>query len=148
MSAARDLDAALAAYVAYFETLTPATVAEVARHGAPSMRFKDPFNDARGLAAVERAIGSLFTHGTPRTEVLARARDGRVALLRFRFTLARPGAPPLVIPGVSEIRFDDEGRVVEHVDHWDSGEHVYERIALLGWILRRIRARLAAGRPG
>lgn len=140
---APDLDAALAAYVAWWESMTPATVADVARFGAPGMRFKDPFNDARGIERVRRVVASTFAHGAPRLEVLARARSGSVALLLWRFTLERPGATTLVIRGMSEIRFDEAGRVAEHVDHWDAAEQFHERLPGIGWLLRRIKARLA-----
>jgi len=36
------------------------------------------------------------------------------------------------------------GKVVEHIDYWDAAEQVYERLPLLGPILRRVRQRLGS----
>jgi hypothetical protein len=49
----------------------------------------------------------------------------------------------LAIEGVSEVRFDAAELVVEHVDYWDPAAAVYERLPLLGGVLRGLRRRLA-----
>jgi alkylation response protein AidB-like acyl-CoA dehydrogenase len=37
------------------------------------VRFKDPFNDLRGVADMRKALAMAFEHGTPRFEVIDRA---------------------------------------------------------------------------
>jgi hypothetical protein len=45
---------------------------------------------------------------------------------------------------MSEVQFDEAGSVRAHIDHWDAAGQLYEKLPVIGWILRRIRARLAA----
>ena len=51
---------------------------------------------------------------------------------------------------MSELTLAPDGRVAEHVDYWDPAAQLYERVPVLGWLMRRIRRRLAvpAGRAG
>ena len=64
---------ALATYARFFETLTPARVVFLRDLAVPDVRFKDPFNDVRGVEPMIAAISSMYRHGTPRFEVIDRA---------------------------------------------------------------------------
>jgi hypothetical protein len=44
--------------------------------------------------------------------------------------------------GMSHIRFNSAGQVVLHQDYWDSGSNLFEHIPVVGWLIRRIKARL------
>ena len=77
-------------------------------------------------------------------------RDGDLALLhwtmRFRPAPARPGAAPgaeWTLHGMSRVRFAADGRVAEHVDHWDTGGQLYARFPVLGPVIRWLQRRLA-----
>lgn len=139
-----DIAAALAAYARFYETLSRETLPEVATLLAPNARFKDPFNDVRGAAQVVKLLGMMYDHGTPRFEVLDRAVSERAGYLLWRYT-SDPGngRPPWVIDGMSELRFDAQGRVLEHVDHWDAASQFYARLPILGWLIGRVRRRLS-----
>lgn len=144
-----DPAASLARYAAAFEQLTPERLDALAALFAPTARFKDPFNDVRGRAAVRAVFAHMFEQlDEPRFEVTAQALDGAVALLhwRFRFRL-RGAARARCIEGMSRVQFDAQGLVSEHVDHWDPAEQVYAGLPLLGALLRWLRRRLSAG-PG
>ena len=143
------IDAAARAYARYFDELTPATTGDLRRLAARELRFRDPFNDIRGVERVIALFDHMFrTTTNPRFATGANATTGRTAFLRWRFTGSVPGrlAPlSLAIDGVSEVRFDAAELVVEHVDHWDAAGQLYERLPLLGGVLRRLRRRLAHG---
>jgi hypothetical protein len=133
----------LAAYGRYFEDLTPDTLPEIARIATPDMRFRDPFNDVRGIDNVVRLLGTMYAHGTPRFEILDRALGQSAGYILWRFTNDPGGGrAPLMITGMSEIHFAPDGRISEHIDHWDSGGQFYERIPVLGWLIRLVRKRL------
>ena len=133
----------LAAYGRYFENLTPDTLPEIARIATPDMRFRDPFNDVRGIDNVVRLLGTMYAHGTPRFEILDRALGQSAGYILWRFTNDPGGGrAPLMITGMSEIHFAPDGRISEHIDHWDSGGQFYERIPVLGWLIRLVRKRL------
>jgi hypothetical protein len=86
--------------------------------------------------------------GAPRFIVLHHAGSGLRRYVRWRFeaTARGRGAAPLVIEGMSEIELAPDGRIAAHIDHWDAGRQVYERVPLLGWLLRRIRRRIGVNR--
>jgi len=50
--------------------------------------------------------------------------------------------PGFALEGMSEIRFAPDGRIAEHIDHWDSGAQFYARIPVLGWLIGLVRNRL------
>lgn len=49
-----------------------------------------------------------------------------------------------LIVGMSEIYFANDGLFRVHVDHWDAGRQLYERLPVLGWLVKKIRSRIAA----
>ena len=141
------VEASAAAYARYFDQLTPATTGELRRLAVADMRFKDPFNDVRGVERVIDLFDHMFeTTEQPRFVTGAMAVTGRTAFVRWRFTCTVPGRLlplALAIEGVSEVRFDDAAVVLEHVDYWDPAHALYERLPLLGGVLRRLRRHLA-----
>ncbi|MBI3707230.1 MAG: nuclear transport factor 2 family protein [Proteobacteria bacterium] len=143
MSRIDTLRRALDAYAQFYEQLAPERLDGLAALLAPDVRFKDPFNDVRGPADMIRVLRLMYDHGTPRFEMRDRAVGTERCYLRWRYTSTRDGHnAPWIIEGMSELRFDDAGRLVEHVDHWDAAEQVYERLPLIGWLIRRIKRRL------
>ncbi len=139
---------ALDAYAGFYESMTRDSLPELAALLAPDVRFKDPFNDVRGADAMLRVLAMMYEHGTPRFEVLDRATGERAGYLLWRY-VSQPadGGAALTIDGMSEIRFDDAGRVLEHIDHWDAASQFYERLPVIGWLIRRVKRRLRVGAP-
>jgi hypothetical protein len=137
----QDIAASLAAYARFYETLTRGRVPQLRDIVNPGVGFKDPFNDVRGVDAMIRVVTALFDHGTPRFEVLDQAVSPHAGYLLWRCTIAREGHLPRIVEGMSEIRFDGQGRAIDHVDHWDAGAQFYERLPVIGTVLRLIKRR-------
>ena len=132
------------AYARYWETLSPATTGDLRGLARPDLVFRDPFNEIRGVDAVVAMLERMFRDlGQPRFVVTRIASDGPVSFIRWDFTFELRGRP-LRIEGVSEVEIDGEGKVARHIDHWDAAGQVYERIPLLGGLLRQVRKRIAA----
>lgn len=130
--------------VAWFETLSPDTVREVPKFYAADALFRDPFNNVRGIAAIERIYAHLFTQvQAPRFEVVQRLVDGADAVLVWDF---RFGTPVQVVRGASHLRLDAQGRITHHRDYWDTAEELYARLPVLGWLMRVLRNKLSATR--
>lgn len=154
-SAVADLDGpptpmlrqALAELCEFFQTLTPATLNGIGRHYAEGATFKDPFNEVVGVAAIEAIFRAMFRQlDEPRFVVRSTLMDGSRACivwdLEFRFKGARP-ADMQRIHGASWLEFDSLGKVVRHRDYWDAAEELYEKIPVLGTLMRFLRRRLA-----
>lgn len=142
----------LQALADFYQGLSRESLPGLRRLYAEQARFRDPFNDVRGV----EAIGAIFEHMfdacvTPRFHVTHGAEAGDIGYLhwQFRFALRRGGGSrEYCIEGVSRLCFDDQGRVREHLDFWDPAASLYHHIPGLGWLLGRLRQRLAAPRPG
>ena len=87
---------ALAALVQFFEHLTPDSVAQLSRHYAADVRFKDPFNEVQGLAQVEDIFRHMFVQlEQPRFVVRERVLQGQQAFLTWDFEFRRAGGAPM-----------------------------------------------------
>ena len=133
-------------YIAFLEDLTPESLDRFDEIFAADARFRDPFNDARGIAAVRRVFERMFEqledHGF---KVLDHVVAGNRAYLNWEFRFTRRGkSQGLVIEGMSTVDFSDDGKATAHVDHYDAAGQVYESIPLLGAVLKVLRRRISA----
>ena len=112
---------------------------------APDVRFVDPFNDVTGIESYRAVFRHMFeTVEQPRFAILRTAIEGDIAFYRWRFSFRRKGAAEIwTIEGMSEVRFLANGLVAEHIDHWDAAGQLYERLPVIGALLRWIRRKLA-----
>jgi hypothetical protein len=61
--------------------------------------------------------------------------------MRIRFKRFSRGQTTESI-GISQIRFDGDGRVIFHQDFWNAADGLFQHIPLLGWMIRKIKQRL------
>lgn len=143
-----DVDAAsLARLRGFFESISPANVHELGTFYAEDAYFKDPFNEVRGVAAIERIFRHMFTQvDAPRFVVHDVVAQGTQAFITwdFRFRMKRFSPAEQVIRGASHLRFDAAGKVVFHRDYWDAAEELYAKLPLLGGLMRFLRRRAAS----
>ena len=136
----------MAAYARFFETLAPESLDRLDLLVCQDVRFVDPFNDVTGINRYRAVFHHMFeTVDAPRFVILHTAMDGDVAFYRWRFTFRRKGgsAGNWIIDGMSEVRFRPDGLVREHIDHWDAAAQFYEKLPVIGIILRWVKRRLA-----
>lgn len=134
--------------VQWFEQLTPGSLSRLDAYYAPDAHFKDPFNDVRGVAAITQVFEHMFAVlERPRFAVTQRIVQGRHAMLgwEFHFRIRRRGKPvDQCIRGVSVLHFDGQGRVALHRDYWDAAEELYEKLPVLGRLMRWLRRMMSA----
>ena len=135
----------LEGYIEYYENLRPRSVRLIEKLADPSIQFIDPFNNVRGIDAVERIMTKMFEDlKNPRFKVhdYAWGQDGITAYLRWTCRFGTEAEN--VIEGMSEITFAQNGLVVSHVDYWDSGAQFYAKLpfigALIRWVMRKVAA--------
>lgn len=144
-------DPALVAYCEFFEHLVEQDLARLAERYTADARFVDPFNDVRGVEAIRGVFERMFERCVEvRFEVHEALRHGDLALLhwtmRMRPAPSRAGGTPgaqWTFRGMSRVVFAADGRVAEHIDHWDSGGQLYARLPLIGSVIRWLQRRLA-----
>ena len=128
----------------FYETFTPAALPGLDQLYAPDARFKDPFNEVAGTAAIRRIFAHMFaTTASPRFVVTECIEQGEQAMLCWEFHFALRGRA-LTVRGVTHLRFNADGRVTLHRDYWDAAEELYEKLPLLGGVMRALKRRLSA----
>jgi steroid delta-isomerase len=133
-------DTRVAALIARYETLQPADLDRLVALYAEDCRFKDPFNDVRGRTALRRVFEHMFeTLKAPRFVVIEAFVEGDQCFLGWDFH-----AGDLVVRGASHLRFDGGGLVATHRDYWDAAEELYEKLPVLGALMRLLKRRLRA----
>jgi steroid Delta-isomerase len=139
-------DPRVAALTMAYAGLTRATMPALMALYAEQARFKDPFNDVRGRAAIERIFTHMFdTLYEARFAIAVAACEGDDAFLTWTFHCrGRPDAAPLQIRGASHLVFDADGRVALHRDYWDAAEELYAKLPVLGALARLAQRRLRA----
>ncbi len=138
----------VARVIAFFETLTPQTLARLADIYAADTRFKDPFNDVQGLEAVRQVFEHMFVAlQQPRFIITRQVSQGADCFITwdFYFYLGnyRRGVEQK-ISGATHLLFDAEGRVLVHRDYWDAAEELYEKLPLVGGLMRWLKRRASS----
>lgn len=140
-----ETDPRLARLAVFYESLSPETLDQLGELYAPSARFIDPFNDVTGLGPLRRVFEHMFeTLEAPRFVVVDAQAGARSGFLLWTFHFRRAGGREQQILGTTHLRFDDEGRVLLHHDHWDAAGQLYETLPVLGMLMRWLRRRLSA----
>jgi steroid Delta-isomerase len=140
------IDATAARLVEYFQTLTPAGVGEMGAYYREDCYFRDPFNEVRGVKALQHIFSDMFVRlHDPRFTVVETIINDQGAVLiwdfEFRIKSLKP-ALPRRIHGLSHLRFAADGRVCYHRDYWDAAGELYEQLPLIGALMRWLKRRM------
>ncbi|MEY4726765.1 MAG: hypothetical protein RLZ36_1392 [Pseudomonadota bacterium] len=129
--------------VAFFEQLKPQDVSGLSALYAPQARFKDPFNDVRGVPEIERIFTHMFESlDTPHFIVTERIVQGEQCFLTwdFRFRFKRFDTHTWqTIQGGTHVVFNAQGQVTLHRDYWDAAEELYEKLPWVGGLMRWLK---------
>jgi limonene-1,2-epoxide hydrolase len=128
---------------ALFENLSRDKVAQLRELYAPGAWFKDPFNEVTGIEPICKIFDHMFDQvQNPRFVVKDAVAQGADAFLTwdFLFDNARMGGAQTV-RGASHLKFDTAGKITYHRDYWDVAEELYEKIAILGTLMRFVKRR-------
>jgi ketosteroid isomerase-like protein len=131
-----------------FERLQPADLDRLELVYTDDVAFKDPFNDVRSRAEVRRIFAHMFrTLDEPRFVMLQAVAQGDDAFLTWEmhFRMQRFDRGPQVIRGATQLRFAPDGRVALHRDWWDAAEELYEKLPVLGALMRWLRRQAKTG---
>jgi len=133
----------VAPIVRFFEQLTPESVGQLSAYYGDDAYFKDPFNEVRSVAEIEAIFRHMFAAlHAPRFVVTEHITQGAQCFLawdfQFRFKNFR-SSETQTIRGGSHLRFADDGRVSFHRDYWDAAEELYEKLPMVGGLMRWLK---------
>jgi hypothetical protein len=127
----------------WFETFTPASLERVQDIYASDAVFIDPFNHLKGLASVRAVYQHMFdTLEYPRFVITTTVSSEYQAFMTWDFLFICRGQAQQ-ISGCTQFELNDQGLIVLHRDYWDASQQVYEKIPLLGSVLRMIKRKLS-----
>jgi len=136
-------EAQLERLVRFFETISLSTLdGQLGAIYAADTCFKDPFNEVRGVAAISAIFEHMFEQvDAPRFVVTTRVLQGSHAFLTwdFSFRMKRFSTQEQCIRGATHIVFDEHGAVSVHRDYWDAAEELYEKLPVLGALMRWLK---------
>lgn len=143
----------------WFARLTRASLDSIGEIYAPNAHFKDPFNDVTGVDRIRAIYVHMFENLTdPRFEIMQTIEQVELpvdtdagepslerpvhAFVAWQFKFEWRGQT-FDIPGGTRFVFDRAGLIVDHVDYWDVAEGLYEKLPIIGAMLRMLRRRMA-----
>lgn len=142
-------DPRVARVITLFEHLGPQDVQRLGEFYADDAQFKDPFNAVQGVAAIQRIFGHMFVAlEAPRFVIRDVIVQGDQCFLTwdFCFRMRRWRAGEQRILGGSHLLLAPDGRIAVHRDYWDAAEELYEKLPLLGALMRWLKRRAGAQR--
>jgi ketosteroid isomerase-like protein len=136
------IDPRLEPLIRFFEQIDPSNVCQLSQVYTPDAFFKDPFNEVRGIDAITHIFLHMFDQvDSPRFIITNSVIQGEQAFLTwdFLFRMKRFSAEEHCIRGATHVRFAADGRVNFHRDYWDAAEELYEKLPLLGSLMRALK---------
>jgi len=140
-----DPQAAVERIARFFETLTPQAVKQLDAYYMAEATFKDPFNEVVGIAAIQDIFSHMYVAlDQPHFVVRGGMVDGAQCLLtwEFRFRFKRFDTHTLqTVRGASHLMLAEDGRIRMHRDYWDAAEELYEKLPVVGGLMRWLKKR-------
>ena len=132
----------------FFETLRPQEVARVKDFYCADALFKDPFNEVQGIDAIAAIFSHMFDALIqPRFVITQQVQQGENCFVTWNFLFAMRKFEPTItqtIRGASHLVFRQEDgvwRVAVHRDYWDAAEELYEKLPMVGALMRWLKKR-------
>jgi len=134
--------------VQFYETLSPQGVALIKDFYCVDALFKDPFNEVQGVDAVAAIFSHMFDALIqPRFVITQQVQQGAHCFVTWDFLFVMRKFEPNItqtIRGASHLVFrleDGVWRVAVHQDYWDAAEELYEKLPIVGALMRWLKKR-------
>ena len=127
-----------------FESLSLESVDQLTNLYATHALFKDPFNQVIGRDAIKQIFVHMFSQvNNPRFVINSVLEDDQHASLTwdFRFEFKSSPQHSEIIRGCTWFTFNDHDLITEHRDYWDAAEELYEKLPLIGSLMKWLKKR-------
>lgn len=135
-------------FAGLYSDLSPQNVSTRVRDTyAPEAWFNDTIATEVGIDAIERyllktARGAEKINATVQ-DVAVSGSDCYVRWTMEVRTKNLAGGRPIVTEGVSQLRFDEQGRIILHQDFWNPSAGIYQHLPLIGPAIRYVNGLIA-----
>lgn len=141
-----DHTAAIERMVQFFEAVSPHNLNRLGEFYHPQARFKDPFNEVVGIPAIQHIFAHMFVQlDQPGFVVTNQVLQDQQCFLTWAFQFGFKGfktGQTQTILGASHLVLNDAGLITLHRDYWDAAEELYEKLPLLGGLMRWLKRRV------
>jgi len=106
--------------------------------------FKDPFHEVKGIDNLYSIFEQMYIKlEDPSFKVAEIIEQNDIAYLKWSFYFSFKGRNKKeFFEGVSRVEFDKKGKVISHIDYWDSASNLYEKIPFLSFFIRFIKNKI------
>lgn len=139
----------LQSVVEFFEQLQPSDLPRIGALYTADAHFKDPFNDVQGVPAIARIFSHMFdTLEAPRFVITQQVQQGAQCFVTWDFFFVVPrmnrGTPQRIRGATHFVLREEAGlwRVAVHRDYWDAAEELYEKLPVVGGLMRWLKNRV------
>ena len=131
--------------VHFFETLSPQQLEHLGDFYTADARFKDPFNAVQGVAPIAHIFHHMYASlDNPHFIVTGQVTEGNQCFLTWQFKFGFKNYHKGIeqsISGASHLVLAPDGRIQAHRDYWDAAEELYEKLPVVGGLMRWLKKR-------
>jgi len=127
-----------------FKSLNQQSVCQLINLYASDALFKDPFNEVRGHVAIKHIFMHMFTQvNNPKFVIKSVLENSSQTCLTWEFLFQLKSSPNKIelIRGCTWFTFNERDLIIEHRDYWDAAEELYEKLPLIGSLMKWLKKR-------
>jgi hypothetical protein len=129
----------------FFDKLTKDNLELVDEFYHAEVDFVDPVGKIKGAAKVKAYYKNMYQNvDTLKFEFSEFHESGDTVVAVWKMILKTPklnGGDTITVDGNSVVKFDSTGKASYHRDYFDMGAFVYENIPVVGFVIKKIKAR-------
>lgn len=131
----------------WYQTLTPESLSRIDSYYAEDAFFKDPFNEVNSREHIAAIFQHMFaTLDTPRFVIHSCAVSSAGTFIIWDMEFGLNGRA-MSIKGCSHLQHNAAGLISQHRDYWDAAEELYEKLPVIGWLMKIIKRQLKTPLP-
>ena len=123
-------------YLNLFSNLNKENIKKLDDLVVKDIGFIDPFNNIKGLDNFKNIFYHMFdTVEKPKFDIVDYAQNKDHIFLKWKMTFYAFKASQ-TIEGMSDITLNKEGKVISHLDYWDSLNGIFIKLPYLGFLYK------------
>ena len=123
-------------YLNLFSNLTPDNINKFDDLISKDIIFVDPFNNIKGINAFKNIFYHMFENvKDPKFLILDYSINKQRVYLKWKMTFFAFKSLQ-TIEGMSELLLNDVGKVISHIDYWDSLNGIFIKIPFIGYLYK------------
>lgn len=127
--------------MAWYSHLSPQSLSQIHEFYADNAWFKDPFNEVRGINEIAAIFEHMFkTTQNPRFIFIEVIEQNHQAFLTWEFHFGLQGKT-YVVNGGTHLHYDEQGLITQHRDYWDAAEELWQKLPVIGGLVRFLRGK-------